>query len=126
MTMRENKHKGPMELGTSEGQSAASHNDGALTETLGMKIQDTRDEATAKQSIRPLVSVIIPTYNRSWALEKAVRSVFDQEYRPIECLIVDDGSTDDTADIVKHLIHECPEDIDVRYFVKENSSCFFI
>jgi glycosyltransferase involved in cell wall biosynthesis len=49
----------------------------------------------------PLVSIIIPTYNRaSWLLE-AVESVFEQTVRDFELIIIDDGSTDDTAESLK-------------------------
>ena len=43
-----------------------------------------------------LVSTIIPALNRRAQLQEAVQSVLDQDYRPIEVIIVDDGSTDDT------------------------------
>ena len=43
-----------------------------------------------------LVSTIIPVFNRPAQLREAVQSVLDQEYRPIEIIIVDDGSTDET------------------------------
>ena len=43
-----------------------------------------------------LVSTIIPVFNRQSALPEAVASVLAQEYRPIEVIIVDDGSTDET------------------------------
>jgi glycosyltransferase involved in cell wall biosynthesis len=47
-----------------------------------------------------LVSTIIPTYNRAALLVRALDSVAAQGYRPIEVVIVDDGSTDDTVDVV--------------------------
>ena len=50
-----------------------------------------------KESITPnLVSTIIPVYNRAAMLRQAVDSVLAQSYRPIEIVISDDGSTDDT------------------------------
>jgi glycosyltransferase involved in cell wall biosynthesis len=50
-----------------------------------------------------MVSVIIPTYNRSALLKEAVLSVVNQTYRPIECIVVDDGSTDNTDIVIKEL-----------------------
>lgn len=52
---------------------------------------------------QPLVSVIIPTYNRAYCIEKAVESVLKQDYDNMEILIVDDGSTDDTETIIRNI-----------------------
>ena len=48
----------------------------------------------------PLVSVIIPTYNRGYALHRTIETVINQTYKNLEIIIVDDGSTDDTKNIV--------------------------
>jgi len=49
---------------------------------------------------RPLVSVIIPIYNGAAYLEETLQSVFAQDYNPMEILLIDDGSTDTSLDIV--------------------------
>jgi glycosyltransferase involved in cell wall biosynthesis len=49
---------------------------------------------------KPLVSTIIPTYNRAKLLRQAVASVIAQTWRPIEIIVVDDGSTDGTQEML--------------------------
>jgi glycosyltransferase involved in cell wall biosynthesis len=50
---------------------------------------------------RPLVSAIIPTYNRGYTVGRAVESILKQTYENIEVIVVDDGSTDDTQEKLK-------------------------
>ena len=51
--------------------------------------------APDRAEFRPLVTVLLPVYNRAGPLIEAVQSCIDQSWRPIEILVVDDGSTDD-------------------------------
>lgn len=68
-----------------------------------------------------LVSVIIPTYNRSAFLKEAIESVMAQTYRPIECIVVDDGSTDDTKKVVEKIAKTVDKDFNLVYIFQENS-----
>ncbi|MBI3999274.1 MAG: glycosyltransferase [Candidatus Omnitrophica bacterium] len=63
----------------------------------------------------PLVSVIIPTYNREHLLVDAVESVLSQTFKDYELIVVDDGSTDGTEEIIKRKY-----DGKIRYFKQEN------
>jgi len=47
------------------------------------------------------VSIVIPTYNRAGLLSRTIQSVLNQTYQDFEIIIVDDGSTDKTEEVVK-------------------------
>ena len=49
-----------------------------------------------------LISVIIPTYNNGKFLDKCIESILSQTYCEFELLIINDGSTDNTIDILKY------------------------
>jgi glycosyltransferase involved in cell wall biosynthesis len=63
----------------------------------------------------PKVSVTIPTYNRGYIVKQAIDSVLAQNFKDFEILIIDDGSTDSTKQVVESI-----QDVRLRYFYKEN------
>ena len=62
----------------------------------------------------PLVSIVIPVYNGANYVSEAIESALKQTYKNIEVIVVNDGSTDNTEEIVKSYGNK------VRYFYKEN------
>ena len=56
-----------------------------------------------KKVEEPLVSVIIPTYNRANVIHRSISSAIKQSYQKIEIIVVDDASDDDTAQIVQQI-----------------------
>ncbi|MEM1002390.1 MAG: glycosyltransferase [Bacteroidota bacterium] len=75
-----------------------------------------------EEFIEGLVSVIIPVYNRDLLIKEAVASISNQSYRPIECLIVDDGSTDNTAETIQKLIKENQDsELKIKLYKQTNS-----
>ena len=67
-------------------------------------------------SLSPLVSVITPTFNRADYLPLAVESVLSQSFDDLELIVVDDGSTDGTAELMKKYF----SDPRVRYLHQKN------
>lgn len=65
----------------------------------------------------PLVSVIVPCYNQAQYLEEALQSVLDQTYSHWECIIVNDGSPDDTDKVAQEWLSK---DARFKYIQKEN------
>lgn len=63
----------------------------------------------------PFFTIIIPTYNRAHLITKTLASIIDQSFKNFEVIIVNDGSTDNTEEVVKPFISE-----NVHYYYKEN------
>jgi N-acetyl sugar amidotransferase len=59
----------------------------------------------------PTISVIVPTYNRAEWITKTIHSILNQTYQHLEIIVVDDGSKDNTEDVVKAIV-----DSRIRYF----------
>lgn len=69
-------------------------------------------------SRKPTLTVFIPTYNRAHLIIRALDSVVSQSVRDVEVLVVDDGSTDGTREIVMNWEKE--HDLRIRYFSQPN------
>ncbi|MFM7681211.1 MAG: glycosyltransferase family 2 protein, partial [Bacteroidota bacterium] len=63
-------------------------------------------------------SIIIPTYNRANLLPETIRSVQNQTFEDWECIVVDDGSTDNTNQVVEEIIKL---DSRIKYVFQENA-----
>ena len=63
-----------------------------------------------------LISVVIPTYNRAYCIENAIRSVLAQTYSDIEVIVIDDASDDTTRQVVEKIA-----DSRVRYYLREEN-----
>ena len=69
---------------------------------LMIKFKNFREGKINSMTIKhPLVSVIMPTYNRAWTLKDAVDSVLLQDYPNIELVVIDDGSEDNTQELLE-------------------------
>ncbi|MBL1211026.1 glycosyltransferase family A protein [Geminocystis sp. GBBB08] len=62
----------------------------------------------------PFISVIIPAFNAEKYLKDAIESVIKQNYQPLEIILIDDGSTDNTAKVTKSFQN-------IKYIYQENS-----
>lgn len=99
-----------LELGSNRGEIA--HAIQNLIENPGVAKKETI--LTINHSKPPLITVIIPVFNRQLFVRKVVENVFAQNYPALELIIVDDGSTDQTRRIIAGLPY------DIRYFHQTN------
>ena len=77
--------------------------------------KELKNDMMEKES--PLVSVIIPVYNAHNSITKTLQSVINQTYTNLEIVVVNDGSTDDSLDIIKTYAAEDPR---IVVFNKQN------
>lgn len=70
----------------------------------------------------PAVSIILPTYNRAKFLPEAIGAIRGQQFTDWELIVVDDGSTDDTAELLPRLVEGMPQPY--RYIRQENGGAY--
>ena len=75
----------------------------------------------SRDTERPSVSVLLPTYNRARFLDDAIASIQAQTWRDWELIVVDDGSTDDTPAVVERWRARIPQ---LRYIHRENGGAY--
>ena len=74
-------------------------------------------ESKGSTKIMDIVSVILPTYNRANYIKDAIESVLNQSYKNIELIIIDDGSTDNTEEVISPFL----KDNRIKCIKQENS-----
>ena len=64
----------------------------------------------------PLFSIVLPTYNRSHRISQAIKSIISQTYTNWELIIIDDGSIDNTRQVVAPF---CEDDKRIKYIYQK-------
>lgn len=74
-------------------------------------------------NVNELISVVIPTYKREKELDRALNSVFNQTYKNIEIIVVDDnGQNSEFQSKVQRIIEKYKEEKNIRYIINETNS----
>ena len=106
-----------LELGRNQGQIPVTISN-LLQAFLDGNVTDTFRRSNGEQSPAPrawpVVSIVLPVFNGERFIREAVESIISQGYPSLEIIIVDDGSTDKTKDIIEQL------PVEVRYFKQDN------
>jgi glycosyltransferase involved in cell wall biosynthesis len=75
----------------------------AHRQAKGVNLKSEAKRTSVSDSVQPLISICIPTYNRKDYLRETIQSILDQTCKDYEIIIVDDGSTDGTEQMVRNL-----------------------
>jgi alpha-1,3-rhamnosyltransferase len=73
-----------------------------------MSRQNTFPESDAARAGTPKVSVVVPSFNHAPFIQTALRSIFNQTQAPAKLLVIDDGSSDGSPEIIERVLQDCP------------------
>ncbi len=76
---------------------------------MGKPLANYPGKNTGSLMMEPLVSIIIPSFNYAHLIAETLESIIKQRFANWECIVVDDGSTDDTATVVRQFIAAHPK-----------------
>ena len=69
------------------------------------------------EKMKPIISVIVPVYNVEKYIEKCLLSIQNQTFTDFECLVINDGTKDNSIEVAKKAVGNDPR---FRFFDKEN------
>lgn len=70
---------------------------------------------------KPLISIVIPVYNYAHVVARALHSVIPQLDDATELLIINDGSSDNSDEVISHVLQQYSEQKNIRYIVQQNA-----
>jgi alpha-1,3-rhamnosyltransferase len=73
-----------------------------------MSGQNTFSRSDAARADKPKVSVVVPSFNHGPLVQTTLRSIFNQTQAPDQLLVIDDGSSDDSPEIIGRILRDCP------------------
>jgi glycosyltransferase involved in cell wall biosynthesis len=88
-----------------------------VTTDMDNLCKDSGARGRGQEIDHPLVSIVVPSYNRAVMLPRAVKACLAQTFGNIEVIVVNDGSNDNTSDVCRQLVDSDPR---VRVFDKSN------
>lgn len=92
-------------------------NDALIGDLVDIAQSTKTDHIDSTVATNPIVSIIVPAYNAEKTIAKTINSLIKQTLKSIEIIVIDDGSTDSTAEIVKDL---AKKDKRIKYYFQKN------
>jgi Glycosyl transferase family 2 len=102
-----------------------AHDGAGITGERGAVAQTDNDPTAEREALaragNPLISIILLCYNQAAFVAEAVEGVLSQTYSPLEIIIFDDCSTDQTAEIIGHTLAKCSRQRNIRFIRTANN-----